>query len=341
MSPRTRAALLVVGLAGLGSLLVVALLLAPASGRDAHPYGEAAIQNSVVQRHTPNVVSSINFDQRGFDTLGEEFLLFASVLGAVILLRPSPGDRRIVPVERDGHRFAALVYDASLDDDPELVEAVSAAAAIALENEELHAESEARLAELQASRERIVTAGDDERRRLERNLHDGAQQRLVALSMQLRLLQGRIREDPTTAEALVTTASDELARGLHPAVLDHGLEPAIESLASRSPVPTTVSCEAVGTLPRPVELAAYFVASEALTNVAKYARATVAQVRLTCERSMLVVEIADDGAGGADAMRGSGLSGLVDRVEALEGRLTVVSPPGEGTLVRAELPCGS
>jgi signal transduction histidine kinase len=169
--------------------------------------------------------------------------------------------------------------------------------------------------------------------------------------MQLRLLQGRIREDPSTAESLVTTASDELAqslaelrelaRGLHPAVLDHGLEAALESLASRSPVLTTVSCDAVGTLPRPVELAAYFVASEALTNVAKYARATVAQVRVVCERSRLVVEIADDGIGGADAVRGSGLRGLVDRVAALDGGLTVVSPPGAGTTVRAELPCGS
>jgi signal transduction histidine kinase len=271
--------------------------------------------------------------------------------GGAVALPTTGGERRIVPVERDGTEIAALVYDASLDDDPELVEAVSAAAAIALENEALHTESEGRLAELQASRERIVTAGDDERRRLERNLHDGAQQRLVALSMQLRLLQGRIREDPTTAEALVTTASDELAlslselrelaRGLHPAVLDHGLEPALESLASLSPVPTTVSVDAVGTLPRRVELAAYFVASEALTNVAKYAQATVAQVRVVCARSTLVVEIADDGVGGADPAAGSGLRGLADRVDALDGRLTVISPPGEGTFVRVELPCGS
>jgi signal transduction histidine kinase len=271
--------------------------------------------------------------------------------GDAVALPTTGGERRIVPVERDGSEIAALVYDASLDDDPELVEAVSAAAAIALENEALHAESDARLAELQASRERIVTAGDTERRRLERNLHDGAQQRLVALSMQLRLLQGRIREDPSTAEALVTTASDELAlsleelrelaRGLHPAVLDHGLEAALESLASRAPVPTTVSSDALGTLPRPVELAAYFVASEALTNVAKYARATVAQVLVTREGSKLVVEIADDGAGGADPARGSGLRGLVDRVDALGGRLTVVSPAGRGTSVRAELPCAS
>jgi signal transduction histidine kinase len=271
--------------------------------------------------------------------------------GAPVALPTTPGDRRIVPVERDVREIAAIVYDASLDDDPELVEAVSAAAALALENEQLHVESEGRLAELQASRERIVTAGDTERRRLERNLHDGAQQRLVALSMQLRLLRGRIREDPSTAEALVTTASDELAlsltelrelaRGLHPAVLDHGLETALESLASLSPVPTTVTYGAERELPAPVELAAYFVASEALTNVAKYAQARVAHVLVTHAAGRLVVEVADDGIGGADVAGGSGLRGLADRVDALDGRLLVVSPPGEGTSVRAELPCGS
>jgi signal transduction histidine kinase len=271
--------------------------------------------------------------------------------GAPVALPTTPGDRRIVPVERDGREIAAIVYDASLDDDPELVEAVSAAAALALENEQLHVESEGRLAELQASRERIVTAGDTERRRLERNLHDGAQQRLVALSMQLRLLRGRIREDPSTAEALVTTASDELAlsltelrelaRGLHPAVLDHGLETALESLASLSPVPTTVTYGAERELPAPVELAAYFVASEALTNVAKYAQARVAHVLVTHAAGRLVVEVADDGIGGADVAGGSGLRGLADRVDALDGRLLVLSPPGEGTSVRAELPCGS
>jgi signal transduction histidine kinase len=265
---------------------------------------------------------------------------------------PEPGDhRRIVPVEHSGRAIAALVYDASLDDDPELVEAVSAAAAIALENEHLHAEAHARMAELRASRERLVTAGDAERRRLERDLHDGAQQRLVAISMQLRYLQSRIRADPSTAEELVTTATDELAlsleelrelaRGIHPAVLDHGLDAALESLAARSPVPATVDYEAAERLPAPVELAAYFVASEALTNVAKYARATSVAVRVRRSGPRAVIEIADDGIGGADARAGSGLRGLADRVEALDGTLRVHSPAGGGTVVTAELPCGS
>ena len=271
--------------------------------------------------------------------------------GAPVTMPRHGEHRRIVPVEHNGREIAALVYDASLDDDPELVEAVSAAAAIALENEHLQAEAEERLSELRASRERLVAAGDAERRRLERDLHDGAQQRLVAIAMQLRFLQGRIRDDPSTAEQLAGTASDELAkslaelrelaRGIHPAVLDHGLDAALESLASRSPVPATVHYETAEPFPAPVELAGYFIASEALTNVAKYARATSASIRVTRHGGRAVIEIADDGVGGADATRGSGLRGLTDRVEALDGTLRVVSPAGGGTVVVAELPCGS
>jgi signal transduction histidine kinase len=268
--------------------------------------------------------------------------------GRPVEMPSTAGERRIVPVQRDGREIAAVVYDASLDDDPQLVEAVSAAAAIALENEQLHDESRVRMAELRASRERLVAAGDDERRRLERNLHDGAQQRLVALSMQLRFLQSRIREDPATAEEIATTASTELAeslqelrelaRGIHPAVLDHGLEPALESLASRSAVPVGVRYEVTDEPPPAVALAAYFVVSEGLTNVAKYAQARRATVRVRSRAARLFVEVADDGVGGASAERGSGLRGLADRVEALDGRLEVSSPPGAGTILTAELP---
>ena len=188
---------------------------------------------------------------------------------------PAEPGRSVAPIDDD----ASLVYDASLDDDPELIEAVASAAAIALE-------SRARL-------ERIVTAGDDERRRLERNLHDGAQQRLVALAMQLRLIQHEIQSDPSAAEKLVNNASKELAmslaelrelaRGIHPAVLNHGLEPALQSLAGQATVPTDVTYAAEGKLPEPVELAAYFVTSEALANVGKYARAQSAHVRVARE----------------------------------------------------------
>jgi signal transduction histidine kinase len=273
--------------------------------------------------------------------------------GLVLAFEGAPAagaDRAVAPIERNGRRVAAIVYDASLDDDPELVQAVASAAAIALENEQLQAESQQRLEEVRASRERIVAAGDAERRRLERNLHDGAQQRLVGIALQLRLLQNRLSGDESAAE-IVTTASDELAlslaelrelaRGLHPAVLEHGLPAALKSLAGRSPVPTTVSCDSHERLLEPVELAAYFVASEALANVAKYSKASHATVRLWRTGSIVTIEIADDGVGGADETLGSGLRGLADRVEALEGRLLVTSPRDGGTTVTAELPCGS
>jgi signal transduction histidine kinase len=258
-----------------------------------------------------------------------------------------PAGRKVAAVERDGRELGALVYDPLLDDDPELVQAVSAAAAIALDDERVQAESAATLAELRASRERIVAVGDAERRRLERNLHDGAQQRLVALRMQLGMLQGTVREDPALAQQLAAAGDEvlqsleelrELARGIHPAVLDHGLEAALDSLAARSAVPTSVSATGADGLPAPVELAAYFVACEALTNVDKYARATQASVRVVRRGEVALVEIADDGVGGADETAGTGLRGLADRVAALDGTLRISSPPGAGTVVTAELP---
>ncbi len=271
--------------------------------------------------------------------------------GGQVTLPARGGDRAVAPIDRDGREVAALVYDATLDDDPDLVEAVRAAATIALDNAHLHAESEARLTELQASRQRIVAAGDAERRRLERDLHDGAQQRLVSLALQLRLIQADIRRDPAMAEQMVTSAASELAqslhelrelaRGIHPAALDHGLPSALESLAGRSTVATAVSCDVPERLPRPIELAAYFVACEALANVGKYAEATTASLHLRRTTAGVAIEIADDGVGGAHAAGGSGLRGLEDRVEALDGHLVITSPRGAGTVITAELPCES
>jgi signal transduction histidine kinase len=262
---------------------------------------------------------------------------------------PDPGsDRSVSRVQRDGQPVAALVYDRILDEDPELIEAVGGAATIAMDNSRLQAEAQARLAELRSSRERIIAAADAERRRIERNLHDGAQQRLVTLAMQLSLIQRRIRDDPADAELLVTSASDELAasleelralaRGIHPAALDQGLRRALDALALRSAVPTTVSGELPARMPEPVEFAAYYVASEALANTAKYARATAARIRVTSSGRETVIEVTDDGIGGADPSRGSGLRGLADRVDALGGRFRVASPPHGGTTVTAELP---
>jgi signal transduction histidine kinase len=278
-----------------------------------------------------------------------DFQSWADADGHPVELPDGAGRRAATLVaDREGEPVAALIHDASLRDEPGLLDAVSAAAAIALENARLAVELRARLEELRGSRARIVEAGDAERRRLERNLHDGAQQRLVGIALQLRLLQNRVRDDPAAAE-LASTAGEELARsldelrelarGLHPAVLEHGLGAALDALAARSKIPTTVRCDVSGRLPEPVELAAYFVTAEALTNVAKYAQATEASVSAWCDERLAVVEVADDGVGGADDSRGSGLRGLADRVEALNGRLRVVSPVGEGTVVRAELPC--
>jgi signal transduction histidine kinase len=279
-----------------------------------------------------------------------QFESWADPEGRPVQLPDGDPKRAVTLVDRDGTAVAALVHDASLRDEPDLLDAVAAAAAIALENTRLNVELRAHLEDLKGSRTRIVEAGDAERRRLERNLHDGAQQRLVAVALQLRLLQRRMRDDPA-AEAMVSTVSDELAqsldelrelaRGLHPAVLEHGLAAALNALATRSPVPTTVAYEANCRLPEPVELAAYFVASEALTNVAKYAGASTATVRVWRNDGQAAIEIADDGVGGADDSRGSGLRGLADRVEALEGSLRVYSPAGGGTVVTAEMPCGS
>jgi signal transduction histidine kinase len=194
-----------------------------------------------------------------------------------------------------------------------------------------------------------VEAADDARQRLERNLHDGAQQRLVSLSLALRLAQAKLRDDPAGADQILAAAGDELthalaelrelARGIHPAVLtDRGLPAALEALASRAPLTVELSTSLDERLPGPVEAAAYYVVAEALTNVAKYADATAVRVRAERNDGRVLVEVADDGVGGADPALGSGLRGLADRVEALDGRLDVESAEGAGTRVRAVIP---
>ena len=214
---------------------------------------------------------------------------------------------------------------------------------LALANEEARAE-------LAASRARLVSAGDKERRRLERNLHDGAQQRLVSVSVALRLAQAWLEKSDSTETAQLLADANaelglaveelrELARGIHPALLtERGLGPALASLADRAPVPVEVGVLPRERLPGQVEAAAYYVVSEALANVAKYADASSVSVRVGRENGRAVVEVVDDGVGGAHPGRGSGLRGLADRVEALDGRLRIDSPPGEGTVIRAEIP---
>jgi signal transduction histidine kinase len=259
------------------------------------------------------------------------------------------GPRAATEIERGGVRIAAIVHERALCEEPELVRAAGAAAALALENERLDAELRARYADLQASRARLVAAGDAARRRLERDLHDGAQQRFVALALQLRLARSRVPDGSEAAALLDRGLAElsaglgelrELARGIHPAVLtERGLEPALESLAARAPVPATITSAMEERLPPAVETAAYFVVAEALTNVAKYARATAAEVTVSRADGHVLIDVRDDGIGGADPAAGTGLRGIADRVAALDGRLRIDSPPGGGTLLHAEIPC--
>ncbi|MDA0164539.1 histidine kinase [Solirubrobacter ginsenosidimutans] len=261
------------------------------------------------------------------------------------------GERELTEIDHEGRRVGALLHARVLSETPELVVEASAAAVLALENARLEVELRAQVEALRASRARLVEAGDAERRRLGRDLHDGAQQRLVALMIELQLARERLPADADGALELVESAFAnaqaavgelrDLASGIHPAVLSQrGLDAALESLASRAPVPVELDSALAERLPSAVETAAYFVVAEALTNVAKYAGATYARVEVRRENGCAVVDVRDDGVGGANAAGGSGLRGLGDRVGALDGTLEVESPRGAGTLIRARIPLG-
>jgi signal transduction histidine kinase len=262
---------------------------------------------------------------------------------------PSRGSQRVATVVDDhGVPVAAIVHDAALADERELIAAVGAAATLTLENERLDAELRAKVEELREQRRRGVEAALEERRRLERNLHDGAQQRLVSMALKLRLARSQVGHDGEAGRLLADASEEldealeelrELARGIHPAVLhDRGLDAALETLANRSPVPVELEATPGVRLAEPVEAAAYFVVAEALTNVAKYAAATRATVRAVRDNGHMIVEVADDGVGGADPSKGSGLTGLADRLCSVDGRLEVIDARGGGTIVRAEIP---
>jgi signal transduction histidine kinase len=277
-------------------------------------------------------------DEHGYvDDVGQPFAL------------PAPGAHRAVRhIESDGRRVAVLVHDQAVLDEPTLVEAVAAAARIAVANVRLQAQVRVRAEELAASRRRILEAADAQRRQLERELHDGAQQRLAAVSRHVAPLaqevgQGRARELVDEVERQLAAARAELhalANGIHPAALTSGgLAAALPELAGRAPVPVALDVAELR-FPSAVEVAAYFVCAEALTNIAKYAGASRASVNVRGGDRRLVVAVVDDGVGGADAARGSGLRGLADRVEALGGRLAVDSPAGGGTRLVAEIPTG-
>ena len=265
---------------------------------------------------------------------------------------PTAGpDRGVTMIERGGRRLAAILHDPELNDRPELVEAAAAATGLMLENVRLQADLRAQLQEVRASRSRIVEATDAERVRIERDLHDGAQQRLLAISFALRAAQRT--QPPETNPALdasLRAATEELdlamneirelARGIHPAILtERGLGPALVSLGERALVPTKVTAKLNGRMPTRVEATAYFVAAEALANVAKHAHASRSEITAQRCDGELVLEVVDDGVGGADPTSGSGLRGLADRLAAVGGKLAVESRSSGGTRITARIPC--
>ena len=275
---------------------------------------------------------------------------FVDAAGETVELPDEGTGQAVTMLERDGVPAAAIIHDAILLDEPGLVASVASAMRLAVENDRLTAAVEDQLTEVRASRARIVAAGDAERQRLERDLHDGAQQRLVALTLALRLARTRLGDDadPAVTRSLEQASEEakaalselrELARGIHPQILTSaGLHAAVESLAARSPASVSVDIDPDARFEPAVEAIAYFVVSESLANIAKHAEAGAVDVRAGWQEGVLVVEVADNGRGGADPKSGSGLRGLVDRVSAVDGTLQVTSPPGGGTRIVARIP---
>lgn len=274
---------------------------------------------------------------------------FIDVDGQVIDISGSDRAQAVHILKNAGTVRGALIHDPILCEDPKLVQAVAASAQFCIENERLHADVQARLGEIQALSVRLVRSVDAERRRVERDLHDGTQQYLSTLSIILAESRVRAAHIPELSESLTTAANlvdrtlgdlRNLARGLHPTVLtDAGLGPALESLAEHSVTRVTLESAVPERPPGLAEATAYFVAAEALTNATKHARASSVAIRAAQMDTHLVVEIVDDGIGGAEPAGGSGLQGLADRVAAVNGQFSVHSPAGEGTRVMARIPC--
>jgi len=258
-------------------------------------------------------------------------------------------DASLTPVGDGEHPMALLIHDPALDYETTLLNSVAAATSMFIHKAQLEVELRARVDELRGSRMRILGAEQRERRRLERDLHDGAQQRLLALSLSLGEIESQVGDDDDLrarvdeARSEVAASLEELrnlAHGIHPAALiDHGLAVALESLATRAPIPVEVTTVPLDGISRTAEMTGFYLVSEALANVAKHSQASTATIDVEIDGDTLVVEVKDDGVGGAYARDGSGLRGLADRVEAVGGRLMVWSPPGGGTRLRAEIPC--
>ena len=274
---------------------------------------------------------------------------FVDAAGVPMALPEDGTGQAVTMLERDGIQEAAIIHDAILLEEPGLIASVASAMRLAVENDRLTGEVEAQLQEVRSSRARIVEAGDAERKRIERDLHDGAQQRLISLSLELRVARSKLGEggDPEVRRSLDRAADEaqaalvelrDLALGIHPLILtESGLGEAVESLADRTSVEVAVDAGSERYSPA-VEGAAYFVISEALANVTKYAKASKATVRVRSLADRLTIEVSDNGVGGADPQVGSGLRGLADRLAVLDGTITIVSPVGGGTKISAQIP---
>jgi signal transduction histidine kinase len=307
--------------------------------RDLDGSGVGTMQTALARAlHDPRLRVGYRLDDR------DEFV---DAEGRQLDLPGVDSEHAVTYVIRNNLRLAAIVHERALLEQPTLIEAVSSAVGLALDNERLNAQLRNQLQELRASRTRLVRTADSERRRLERDLHDGAQQRLLALGLALNMLRARVRDDESAEllaeaeEELATAVRElrELARGIHPAILsDQGLAAAARTLANRSPVPVDVVANG-SRFPPAVETAGYYVIAEALTNVTRYSGASRAWIEIREAAGLALIVVRDDGVGGADPKQGTGLAGLADRVGALDGRLIVESVVGAGTTVRAEIPC--
>ncbi|HYI23574.1 MAG TPA: histidine kinase [Candidatus Limnocylindrales bacterium] len=278
--------------------------------------------------------------------------VWRSSSGATTVVPLQTPGRTVTLLESNGEAIAAIEHDEALAEDPGLVAAATAVLRLAVENERLAADLRKQLDEVRASRARLVDTAQAERTRIERDLHDGAQQRLVSVAMMLQEALGEARRESPhspfvqrlddTSDELKSAIDElrELARGIHPALLtEEGLGVAVAALARRASVPVEVNVDLDGRLPGPVETTGYYVVAEALTNVARHARARSATVTVAMNGDSLEVEVADDGQGGTDVGRGTGLRGLADRLDAISGRLEIISPVGGGTRLRAVIPC--
>ena len=333
-----------------------ALALALAVGLEREPWARAQVTDLVVELGETRSGMLRDGLARALGDPTLEVAYWAPASGSYVdaagrrvdIASPGPA-RRVTPIDLDGQRVAALVHDSAVLEDPGLLDSVAAATRLAAANARLQAEVRTQVAELTASRLRLVQAGDEERRRLEQRLHDSAERRLTDLAAEL----GQAGHRPDAAaeaadrvrraeEHLVLTLAElrELAAGLHPRVLaERGLAGALAELAAASPVPVEVAVSD-SQLPEDIEAAAYFVCSEALANVAKYASASRVRLSVEARNGLLLVEVSDDGRGGAVMGGGSGLRGLADRIEALGGGLSLDSPPSGGTRLGVELPLG-